>query len=564
MKSLYNSWKAVMFVLYITFTTVLLAQEQENFHTYRKYHDVKKSNDKITQTSLRSESPVLTSVQGVNWAFVDSMPDAVFLTSPEIKPFIYSPEKNRILTLSRNKINSDVYLSYNYSDNEGMSWNKCLSQVDGRYATCTFRDSGKIVESVCNLLFSLTAMKTTDTLMHCEPLTAQIQGSYRSVFTWSSDLGQQKTYVLLETFDSLIFSGAVQHSFSHNGTTLYAYWGHSQGNTLYIEKLVQSSSFPHNLSFMLTSSTDEGLTWTSWENFDWKSIPQLSAFDDFGTMDGRIAHDFVVDANGKAHIFFSVVDTDAVAPEDFKIVELYQTTNGWNGNIVATRFSSFHSGFGTLSQTDNELEACLSEDRNVIVVKWIDASSEGDTNGSDIFVRAKKINGDWGEIINVTNTNTGTRHRDMLTRLAPRCENISGNAITIYLTETRQLTNVPDDSLDYTKPVGIWFAKATIPVLPNTVAEQTGNKPAHIMLYNNYPNPFNPVTVLRYSISVNGNVSLKVFDMAGKEVATVFSGYQTAGKYEATFDASQFASGIYFCTLQAGNFSATEKMVLAK
>jgi len=83
-------------------------------------------------------------------------------------------------------------------------------------------------------------------------------------------------------------------------------------------------------------------------------------------------------------------------------------------------------------------------------------------------------------------------------------------------------------------------------------------------LYRNYPNPFNPSTKIAYDLSKGANVSLKVFDITGKEVETLYNGYQQAGKYEATFNASKLASGVYFYTLTADNFSATEKMILTK
>lgn len=69
----------------------------------------------------------------------------------------------------------------------------------------------------------------------------------------------------------------------------------------------------------------------------------------------------------------------------------------------------------------------------------------------------------------------------------------------------------------------------------------------------NYPNPFNPTTTIRYSVPNAGMVSLRVFDMLGREVALIESGYKSAGRYEAVFDASRLASGIYVYRLTAGN-----------
>lgn len=83
-------------------------------------------------------------------------------------------------------------------------------------------------------------------------------------------------------------------------------------------------------------------------------------------------------------------------------------------------------------------------------------------------------------------------------------------------------------------------------------------------LSQNYPNPFNPISTINYSIREKGSVSLKVFDILGREVKTLINEEQEAGLYNARFDASSFASGIYFYQLKAGEFVETNKMVLLR
>ncbi|MBK6765281.1 MAG: T9SS type A sorting domain-containing protein [bacterium] len=79
-----------------------------------------------------------------------------------------------------------------------------------------------------------------------------------------------------------------------------------------------------------------------------------------------------------------------------------------------------------------------------------------------------------------------------------------------------------------------------------------------------YPNPFNPTTTISFSLPEASDVSLKVFDMNGREIATLASGIKQAGTHAANFDAAQLASGIYFARLNAGAFSASQKLVLMK
>lgn len=88
--------------------------------------------------------------------------------------------------------------------------------------------------------------------------------------------------------------------------------------------------------------------------------------------------------------------------------------------------------------------------------------------------------------------------------------------------------------------------------------------PGKYSLTQNFPNPFNPSTTISYEIPVNNFVSLKIYDMMGKEVASLVNGNQEAGFYSVKFDASKLASGIYFYKLQANDFSSTKKLMLVK
>ncbi len=96
-----------------------------------------------------------------------------------------------------------------------------------------------------------------------------------------------------------------------------------------------------------------------------------------------------------------------------------------------------------------------------------------------------------------------------------------------------------------------------------SVSENT-TRPDRIVLYQNYPNPFNPNTIIRYQISNPKFVSIKIYDLSGKEVKTLVNGKQNTGSYEIEFDGSSFASGIYFYKLTADNFEETKRMILLK
>ncbi|MBC8044684.1 MAG: T9SS type A sorting domain-containing protein [Rhizobacter sp.] len=101
------------------------------------------------------------------------------------------------------------------------------------------------------------------------------------------------------------------------------------------------------------------------------------------------------------------------------------------------------------------------------------------------------------------------------------------------------------------------FTTSSVNEIPNVT-------PKGFALNQNYPNPFNPATTIQYSIVTSQQVSLKVYDLLGREVAALVNERQGAGVYEAKFDASKLSSGMYLYRLQAGSNVETKKMMLTK
>jgi len=96
------------------------------------------------------------------------------------------------------------------------------------------------------------------------------------------------------------------------------------------------------------------------------------------------------------------------------------------------------------------------------------------------------------------------------------------------------------------------------------ISNNNNQLPASYRLEQNFPNPFNPSTVIGYSIPFPGTVKLTIYDILGSEVAAVLNEYKPAGNYQVRFDASGLPSGIYFYTVTSGSFSDTKKMMLLK
>jgi len=97
-----------------------------------------------------------------------------------------------------------------------------------------------------------------------------------------------------------------------------------------------------------------------------------------------------------------------------------------------------------------------------------------------------------------------------------------------------------------------------------TSINTNNNNPEKYSLSQNYPNPFNPNTQIDFSIPKNSLVTIKVYDVLGKEVAVLVNKDFTIGSYTVDFNASSLTSGVYFYQLTAGEFTDTKKLVLVK
>ncbi len=120
--------------------------------------------------------------------------------------------------------------------------------------------------------------------------------------------------------------------------------------------------------------------------------------------------------------------------------------------------------------------------------------------------------------------------------------NVTGGA---YLYRLKQIDT--DGRYEYSKEIEVKIENVT-----------------EFSLSQNFPNPFNPTTKIKYSIPNSENVALKVYDMLGREVKTLVDGYKNAGTHEIDFDATELTSGLYFYKIVAGNYSGTRKMMLVR
>jgi hypothetical protein len=97
-----------------------------------------------------------------------------------------------------------------------------------------------------------------------------------------------------------------------------------------------------------------------------------------------------------------------------------------------------------------------------------------------------------------------------------------------------------------------------------TTVNDEKNLPLEYSLSRNYPNPFNPSTIIKYSLAQSVRITLRIFDLLGREVVKLIDEEKPAGEYVTNWNASSYPSGVYFLRMQAGQFSETRKLLLMK
>jgi len=312
-----------------------------------------------------------------------------------------------------------------------------------------------------------------------------------------------------------------------------------------------------------SASADMGTTWSAWNgpnigSGDWRTLPGISGTIYTDWHSGN-SFDMVVDANGYVHFFGILVD-DFTTPTMLAVAEIYETGSGWAANIIAEGLSSTtRTDYNAVDQMGYHVNSAISTDGMAMSVNWLSAPAEGDTL-PDIFGSVRHLNNSsWSPAANYTNT---PDFAELLVQAAPVLRSDGGDNYTLFLSRSYQcgVTTYPPNDLTCTY---IFVAAQSLTITSTGVDEGSG-VPSEYRLAQNYPNPFNPGTVIEYSIPKSSFVTLKVYDVLGREIATLVNGEQTAGSYTTQFDATNLANGTYLYKLQAGSYTETKKMVVLK
>ncbi|MGB4851344.1 MAG: T9SS type A sorting domain-containing protein [Ignavibacteria bacterium] len=242
----------------------------------------------------------------------------------------------------------------------------------------------------------------------------------------------------------------------------------------------------------------------------------------------------------------------------------YLTSNGgtswYNGNTITP------GSFGGIAFNDNKINGVMTSGIYLPLVK---ISSDGGNNWADL--NTNTTNTDYNTPIWITGTNTVFINSELGVQ---RSDN-NGINWTQQFNSTDSLVR-----FDYAKKGNnvicysvsnngkIFKSRQTVTTGIQNISTEISSD---YSLSQNYPNPFNPVTKINYELRVTNYVSLKIYDIKGKEIETLINRKQTAGSYDINFDAGNLPSGVYFYKLvvsssnqTAGEFSETKKMSLIK
>lgn len=551
----------------------------------------------------------------LNWVVVDTMGNCYGPAIGALNPLAFDPWTNTVIIAHRGGGTSPATLGgkiyYNYSTDKGATWargeqafNESNSAYNGRYPSMTFNNPthGNNIENVligaswpelvngafggvgagadeypgAGFTVSSIYVNADSSILYSSQVPTFASDTEAFTF-WASDNGTDAAIHLWRTSD---FTGADFYTpetwnsakFQDNGNITLG--GAAQGGNLYyavigsfeMQNAPQSGWIPG-----YSKSTDNGVTWSDWSLADWRNVPALSKYDrlfDYIKGDTYISYvgDMNVDKDGNPHLLFCVTDTIGDNNSGTNaLIEMYEVNGTWTGKVVYEGIgdSSYtHLRGPGLGQVGPAAFLSFDKDKNVVAATWNMPRTLTDSL-VDVYGSYRVLpDGDWSTPVNLTDSpgmNENANHA------APYLQTNGDGSYTAYVFINYPLGYdgyFPNGAGYETQPTGVYVGAWTF--TPPTGINDPAGTPSEFVLSQNYPNPFNPTTAIKFSVPERSDVSLKVFDMLGREVATLVNEVKEAGSYELNFDASALASGTYIYKLTAGNNVQTKKMVLLK
>ncbi len=552
-----------------------------------------------------------TSVTTQAWVAVDTMSNTFGPASFNINPLAYDPTSGILSMVHRGNANTYALgsgeLWWNYSTDLGQTWvksstsvqNGLTSQISARYPSMTVFNPSASTNLEENygpfawpeLSSSFEYIGWGVTLGFMESALAEIDfdpptyNSSTPIWTdhqyiyWTSDNADDSSVRLFKTADY----GTVEkidprawdaEAYGSGSMTLGGDFSDgliAHGSLATFAPEVGVGGWEPGVS----KSTDNGATWEDFDVIDWLQIPLTEEYEeiwDWKKGDGFVSYagDFCLDKDGNAHFFVGLSkDVDTVTERGYNtIFEFIQDGNdGWDAKVVIEDLDDDSMYEGPDSggyATDPAIGQCgpqnlvaRNADGDFFVTTWVHHESHEEY--CDAYLAFRSLDGEWSQPFNITQS---PDLNDNGIHLAPYLHDNGDDtyiAFVMYWYEqdATGLIGALNPSVCYVAPI---FIDAS----PTNAVNGDIDADYNFELSQNYPNPFNPTTSISFSIAERSNVSLKVYDVLGREVANLVSDVMEAGSHNVTFDASQLSSGVYVYEIIAGDFVSSKKMMLMK
>ena len=342
--------------------------------------------------------------------------------------------------------------------------------------------------------------------------------------------------------------------------------GVNRGN-VYLLCSVERASVTDPLDVMFSRSTDGGVTFSTPIRIN--DDPSTNNYQWFGTMsvapNGRI--DVIwLDTRDNPGTYLSALyysnssDGGLTWAVNERLSEIFDPHVGWPQqqkmgdyfDMVSDNQGAFLSWAATFNGEQDVYFSRIKDTVNVVPVELISFSSS---------ITGSMVSLNW-----ITSTELNNHGFEIERSLDDKNWNIIGFHSGIGTTTETQYYSFTDD-ISELLPNKVYYRLKQVDFNGNyrySDVVEVVRIPTDYSLTQNYPNPFNPSTTIKYALSNPELVTLKIFNVLGKEVATLVSEQKPAGDYEVNFNADQLASGVYYYKLTAGDFISTKKMILLK